>query len=210
MGYKNTSGGWKLSTYIHWPKLVLEFFTLWLSLLLVKEIFPNHIQFELIFLPQLLPTSKMPCLYLYCGTYRNLIYIDYLYTYVSPIWCQFNSTEFTGQQPCTSHTAGRQDCELRKLTGFVLFICVSVIVLTIMRHPYMFVGFEIGAFIFKGRCWCPCFLIKCKCTKPSVKNQIDELMKREWTETQAPGIKQMEEPQNAAGGFSRKDTEWGK
>lgn len=43
MGDKHTSGGWKLSKYIHWPKLVLEFFTLWLRFQLVKELFPNHI-----------------------------------------------------------------------------------------------------------------------------------------------------------------------
>lgn len=35
--------------------------------------------------------------------------------------------------------------------------------------------------------------------KPSVNNQIDDLIKREWTETQTPGIKQVEEQQNAAG-----------
>lgn len=32
-------------------------------------------QFELIFVPQLLPTSTMPYSYIYCCTYHNLIYI---------------------------------------------------------------------------------------------------------------------------------------
>lgn len=54
-------------------------------------------------------------------------------------------------QPCTNHTAGYQDCELCKLTGFVLFICVALIAPTIMICQYVFVDFnEIGAFIFKG------------------------------------------------------------
>ena len=40
-------------------------------------------------------------------------------------------------------------------------------------------------------------------SKPSAKKQIDELVNREWAEAQTLGIKQVEEQQNEASGFSR-------
>lgn len=40
-------------------------------------------------------------------------------------------------------------------------------------------------------------------SKPSVKEQVDERANREWAGIQTPWIKQVEEQQNEASGFSR-------
>lgn len=167
MGYKNTSGGWELSTYIHWPELVLGFFTLWLRFSSSKKSFQITSQFEWIFVLQLLLTSKMPFSYLYCHAHHNLIYIDNSSIHATPIRYQLNSLKFIGHQPCTIHTGECWHCELREISCLVLFHCSCLIFLSTMKHQQMSVDFdEIGAFIFKGRCGCTCFMSNCKCANP--------------------------------------------
>lgn len=101
---------------------------------LTKKSFQIMSQFELIFVPQLLPTSTMPYSYIYCCTYHNLIYIDYLYICGIPIRYQFNSTKCTGHQSCASHATECWYCELCRVSSLVLFNGLSPIFLSIVTH----------------------------------------------------------------------------
>lgn len=133
MGYKNTSAGWKLSTSIHWPKLVLQFFTLWLRFQLDQEIFPNHVPIWINICASTV-TNFYNALFIYLLLYLPQLDLHYLYIHGIPIRYQFNSTKCTGRQSCASHTTECWYCELCRVSSLVLFNCLSPIFLSIMTH----------------------------------------------------------------------------
>lgn len=138
MWYKNTSSGWKMSTSIHWPQLVLEFFTPWPRFQLwPRNLFKSHPNWITVY-ASIVTNFCNTYSYLYCCTYLNLIYIDYLCQHVISLWYQFNSTKFIRYWPRASHTAGCQYSELRRVHTVVLFSSVSLVFLSIMKRHYVF------------------------------------------------------------------------